>query len=210
MAKETVAKGLSEDAADETTDDVSLTAPASRPDKSGKATPIDNTSEVTMNETATPPSMPLEGECDAQRRTNGARTGQQHGAIAHSQGPSAWAERHASCTTSSGSRVPDRIIDDPGRCVEPSPSDRTPAAEAASIPAPPSMLLKGEQGSRRTSGCANEEVHTQSGTKAKTTSRAIKTTAEATRRHTFAMHITYEASEATYPARQSTVPMRPT
>ncbi|KAF9233663.1 hypothetical protein BU15DRAFT_66372 [Melanogaster broomeanus] len=144
MAKETIAKGLSEDTVDETTDD--------QGDHERDSTPL---------------SMTLKGECDAQRRTNGARTGQQHGAIAHSQGPSAWAERHASCTTSSSSRVPDRIIDDPGRCVKPSLSDRTPAAEAASIPAPPSMLLKGEQGSRRTSGCANDEVHTRSGTKAK-------------------------------------------
>ncbi|KAF9231578.1 hypothetical protein BU15DRAFT_82227 [Melanogaster broomeanus] len=167
MAKEPTVKGLSEDAADEATDDVSLVALASSPDKSGKATHMDNTSEVTMNETATPPSMLLEGECDAQSCMNGARTGQQHGAIAHSQGPSAWAERHASCTTSSGSRAPDRIIDDPGRCIKPSPSDQTPAAEAVSIPAPPSMLLKREQGSRRTSDCANEVVHTRSGTKAK-------------------------------------------
>ncbi|KAF9235066.1 hypothetical protein BU15DRAFT_65200 [Melanogaster broomeanus] len=40
-----------------------------------------------MNATATPPSMPLDGECNAQRHTNGARTSQQHGAIAHGEGP---------------------------------------------------------------------------------------------------------------------------
>ncbi|KAF9235108.1 hypothetical protein BU15DRAFT_78342 [Melanogaster broomeanus] len=68
--------------------------------------------------TETPPSVPLQGECDAQRCMNGTRTGHQHGANAHGEGPSAWAERHPSCTTNSGPRVPDGIVDDPGERTE--------------------------------------------------------------------------------------------
>ncbi|KAF9233952.1 hypothetical protein BU15DRAFT_66117 [Melanogaster broomeanus] len=57
---------------------------------------------TTINATATPPSMPLEGECDAQRHMNGARTSHLHGAIAHGEGPSAWAEH---CTSRDSNRV---------------------------------------------------------------------------------------------------------
>ncbi|KAF9239295.1 hypothetical protein BU15DRAFT_62052 [Melanogaster broomeanus] len=129
---ETIARGPSEAAADEMTDDISLAARASSPSKPGVATPMDNAT----NATAAPWSIPLKGERDAQRCTNGARTGQRHGAIARGEGPSAWAERHTSCTRKSSPRVPDGIIEDPGGRSEPGAPDR-----------PPSMLLKGEQSS---------------------------------------------------------------
>ncbi|KAF9234903.1 hypothetical protein BU15DRAFT_65278 [Melanogaster broomeanus] len=119
---EPIAKGPSEDAADETTDDISLAAPASSPVNSGVATPSDGITDATVNGTETPPSTPLEGECDAQRCANGARTGQQHSAIAHGEDPSAWTERRTSCTTNSGPRVPDGIVDDPSECTEPGTS----------------------------------------------------------------------------------------
>ncbi|KAF9236530.1 hypothetical protein BU15DRAFT_63886 [Melanogaster broomeanus] len=93
---------MAKDAVDETTDDVSLAAPAGSPVNSGVATPTDGITDATVNGIETPPSTPLEGECNAQRRANGACTGQQHGAIAHGEDPSAWAERHASCTTNGG------------------------------------------------------------------------------------------------------------
>ncbi|KAF9230778.1 hypothetical protein BU15DRAFT_68909, partial [Melanogaster broomeanus] len=131
---ETIARGPSEDAADDMTDDVSLAAPASSPVESGVAMPMDNITDATVNVTETPPSTPLEGECDAQRCTNGTRTSHQHGMNAHGEGPSAWAERHASCTTNTGPRVPDGIIDDPGERTEPGTSG-----------SPLSILLEGEQ-----------------------------------------------------------------
>ncbi|KAF9234397.1 hypothetical protein BU15DRAFT_79079 [Melanogaster broomeanus] len=111
-----------ESTANEMTDDVSLAAPASSPVKAGVATPTDNTTNVSSSETATPPSILLEGEHDAQQHTNGTRTGHQHGTNVHGEGPSAWAERHASCTTNSGPRVPDRIVEDPSGRTEPSTS----------------------------------------------------------------------------------------
>ncbi|KAF9233528.1 hypothetical protein BU15DRAFT_80020 [Melanogaster broomeanus] len=99
-----------------------LVSPASSPDQPGVATPMDNTTNASASETATPPSILLEGEHDSQQRTNSACTGQLHGANAHGEGPSAWGERHARCTTNSGPRVPNGIVEDPGERTEPGTS----------------------------------------------------------------------------------------
>ncbi|KAF9230248.1 hypothetical protein BU15DRAFT_83872 [Melanogaster broomeanus] len=90
--------------------------------------------QPSMPATDRPPSMLLEGECDAQKHTNGACTGQRHGAIAHGEGRCAWAERHTGHTTSDNARVPDGIVDDPG--------ERT---ESGTSGSPLSILLEGEQ-----------------------------------------------------------------
>ncbi|KAF9243587.1 hypothetical protein BU15DRAFT_59941 [Melanogaster broomeanus] len=65
---------------------------------------------VTVNGTETPLSTPLEGECDAQRCANGARTGQQHSVIVHGKDPSAWTEHCTSCTMNSSPPVPDTSV----------------------------------------------------------------------------------------------------
>ncbi|KAF9233944.1 hypothetical protein BU15DRAFT_66146 [Melanogaster broomeanus] len=52
------------------------------------------------------PSILLEGECNAERHTSSACTGQQHSAIAHGEGPHTWAERHISSVTSGTSHDP--------------------------------------------------------------------------------------------------------
>ncbi|KAF9235435.1 hypothetical protein BU15DRAFT_78021 [Melanogaster broomeanus] len=62
-----------------------LAAPASSPVKAGVAMPTDNTTDASASETATPPSIPLEGERNTQS-PNGTRAGQQNDANAHGEG----------------------------------------------------------------------------------------------------------------------------
>ncbi|KAF9236161.1 hypothetical protein BU15DRAFT_64256 [Melanogaster broomeanus] len=103
QVNETIARGSCEPP-HELADDISLASPASSQDKpaSGVVTPMDNTTDASVSETATPPSILLEGEHDAHQCTNSTCTGQLHGANVHSEGPSAWAEHHTSCTTNGG------------------------------------------------------------------------------------------------------------
>ncbi|KAF9236763.1 hypothetical protein BU15DRAFT_63690 [Melanogaster broomeanus] len=116
-------------------------------------------SQATNGHSAKERSPPLEEQrgAQSQRHANGTRTGQRY-ANAHSEGRSARAERRASCMMNRSPRVPNGIVEDPGGCVKPSASDQTPAAEAASTPAPPSTLLKGKRGGQRSSNCADDET----------------------------------------------------
>ncbi|KAF9231713.1 hypothetical protein BU15DRAFT_68118 [Melanogaster broomeanus] len=142
--KVAAARAPGENTVDQGADGVSLAPPASSLNGHG----VETSTDETTNTTAATPSMPLEGERDAQRRTSGTRTGQQHGTNVHSEGHSARMERHASCTTNGGPRVPDGIVEDPGGHVKPHMPGK-----------PPSILLEGEcNAERHTSGaCTGQQ-----------------------------------------------------
>ncbi|KAF9224096.1 hypothetical protein BS17DRAFT_766738 [Gyrodon lividus] len=122
--KNATARGLGESATDQTADGVGLATPASSPNKRKSETSMDETT----NETAA---------CGGtQRHMDSTHTGHQHNASAYGNEHITWTKWLNSCTMSGSTQVPKGIIEDPGRCVEPSMSHR-----------PPSTLLKGERGS---------------------------------------------------------------
>ncbi|KAF9239630.1 hypothetical protein BU15DRAFT_61857 [Melanogaster broomeanus] len=220
LRNETTARGAGESTTDQTADGVSLAVPGSSPNEHGVETSVDETTNVNMNETAAPPSLPFEGERDnqatsgntrvhsegaeppdstadaqdgtqAQRCTNGMRTAkdtarEQNSPAACTSGTAAQQVDASSPAT----RQPDpRAPLEGERGYQPSsgPTDdgtiaRVHRAQLEDLqgnlgaeedcqykgrtrdhaPTPPSTQLEGEQGSRRTSGHADEVVHNPS------------------------------------------------
>ncbi|KAF9233411.1 hypothetical protein BU15DRAFT_66596, partial [Melanogaster broomeanus] len=111
----------------------------------GRATAVESQMGLLKTQCeGTEPPLEEQRGAQSQRHANGTRTGQRY-ANAHSEGRSARAERRASCMMNRSPRVPNGIVEDPGGCVKPSASDQTPAAEAASTPAPRARCSRGSE-----------------------------------------------------------------